>query len=195
MDRAEHYRAAERLLEKAGKEQDSIRLSLILAEAQVHATLAVGAAPETGTGSEGGSEVGGGQGAGEVWPTGSAYYDPLPPYGHPAPSGRNSPEESSRRYRDPTGPAGMQQTPAAPPLPEPRWRQPLRPPRQQGPVPARPRTIRGNSVEEEPDPEEQEPGGPEQEPGAAEQETRPARRPPSPGGPGAQEPGGGFRPF
>jgi hypothetical protein len=38
----EHYAKAEELLVKAGKEQDSILRSVILAEAQVHATLALG---------------------------------------------------------------------------------------------------------------------------------------------------------
>jgi hypothetical protein len=37
----EHYEEAERLLALAGTEQDGIRRSLILAEAQVHATLAL----------------------------------------------------------------------------------------------------------------------------------------------------------
>jgi len=43
MNGAEHHREAERLLSEARKEQDSIRRSQILAEAQVHATLALGA--------------------------------------------------------------------------------------------------------------------------------------------------------
>jgi hypothetical protein len=188
MDRAEHHRAADRLLEKAGKEQDSIRQNLILAEAQVHATLAAAAA-ETGTGRQGESEAVGGQGAGEVPPTGPADDDPLARYLDPAKPGSGSREESPRRHRDPAAPASAPQSPAqAPPTAELRLRQPLRPPRLQGPVPARPRTIWGNSAEEEPDPEEQGPGGPEQEPG-------PVRWPPGSGDPGEQEPGGGFRPF
>jgi hypothetical protein len=43
----EHYTKAEQLLEDARKEQDNIRHGLILAEAQVHATLALGAPAET----------------------------------------------------------------------------------------------------------------------------------------------------
>jgi hypothetical protein len=38
---SEHHDEAERLLALAGTEQDSVRRSLILAEAQVHATLAL----------------------------------------------------------------------------------------------------------------------------------------------------------
>ena len=45
-ERADHHREAERLLSEARKEQDSIRRSLILAEAQVHATLALSTLPE-----------------------------------------------------------------------------------------------------------------------------------------------------
>jgi hypothetical protein len=43
MNRADHHQEAERLLSKAPEEQDSVRRSLILAEAQVHATLALSA--------------------------------------------------------------------------------------------------------------------------------------------------------
>jgi hypothetical protein len=43
MDRSEHHARAEELLGQADAEQDSIRRSLILAEAQVHATLALSA--------------------------------------------------------------------------------------------------------------------------------------------------------
>ena len=174
MNRAEHHDAAERLLEQARTEQDSIRRSQILAEAQVHATLAAGAAPETSLASRGQSEAWGRESAGAVpsaWTPGS---DP---------------------FQQPAAPADKPQGPApASPPPEPVWRPRLRRPQQQGPVPARPRTIRGNSAEEEPDPAEQEPDPAEQEPGGPEQEPGPARRPPSPGDPGEQEPGG-FTPF
>jgi len=47
MDRADHHHEAERLLSDALKEQDSIRRSVILAEAQLHATLALSAEPGT----------------------------------------------------------------------------------------------------------------------------------------------------
>jgi hypothetical protein len=48
MKRADHHREAERLLSEARTEQDSIRRRLILAEAQVHATLALGVPTEMG---------------------------------------------------------------------------------------------------------------------------------------------------
>jgi len=171
MNTAEHHDAADRLLEQARTEQDSIRRSLILAEAQVHATLAAGAAPKTSLASRGQSDAWGRESAGAVpsaWTPGS------------------DPEESPLRHPEPAAPADKPQGPApASPPPDPVWRP--RRPQQQGPVPARPRTVRGNSAEDEPDPAELVPGGPEQEPGLA-------RRPPSPGDPGEQEPGG-FTPF
>jgi hypothetical protein len=47
MNRADHHHEADRLLSEARKEQDGLRRSQILAEAQVHATLALIAAPAT----------------------------------------------------------------------------------------------------------------------------------------------------
>ena len=43
----DHHAKAEQLLEQARTENDSIRRSLVLAEAQVHATLALSAEPGT----------------------------------------------------------------------------------------------------------------------------------------------------
>jgi|HubBroStandDraft_6_1064221.scaffolds.fasta_scaffold891206_1 hypothetical protein len=43
----EHHARAEQLLDQAHAEQDSVRRGQILAEAQVHATLALSAPPET----------------------------------------------------------------------------------------------------------------------------------------------------
>lgn len=47
MNGAEHHDAADRLLLEARTVQDGLRRSQILAEAQVHATLALSAAPAT----------------------------------------------------------------------------------------------------------------------------------------------------
>jgi len=44
MDRSEHHATAEQLLERARTVQDQSRRSMILAEAQVHAILALAAA-------------------------------------------------------------------------------------------------------------------------------------------------------
>ena len=44
MNRTQHYERAEQLLEEAHTTHDQISRRLILAEAQVHATLALGAA-------------------------------------------------------------------------------------------------------------------------------------------------------
>jgi hypothetical protein len=49
----EHHTKAEQLLEQARTERDSIRRGLILAEAQVHATLALGDPGEMGPASSG----------------------------------------------------------------------------------------------------------------------------------------------
>jgi hypothetical protein len=48
----DHHANAEQLLERARAEQDSIRRHLILAEAQVHATLALGAPAERSPGQD-----------------------------------------------------------------------------------------------------------------------------------------------
>jgi hypothetical protein len=47
MNRTQHYERAEQLLEEAHTTHDQISRRLILAEAQVHATLALSAAPGT----------------------------------------------------------------------------------------------------------------------------------------------------
>lgn len=94
----------------------------------------------------------------------------------------------------PAAPARPQQGPAPTSPPESVWRPRRRRPQQQGAVPARPRTVQGNSADDEPVLAQLEPDGREQEPDGPEQEPGPARRPPRPGDPGDQEPGG-FRPF
>jgi hypothetical protein len=54
-----HHAAAEQLLGQAGTEEDSIRRSLILAEAQVHATLALSAVIGTARPGPGRGQAGG----------------------------------------------------------------------------------------------------------------------------------------
>ena len=57
MDRTQHHERAEQLLSDARKEPDSFRRSLILAEAQVHATLALSAPVQKGPPGPGQSET------------------------------------------------------------------------------------------------------------------------------------------
>lgn len=69
MNGADHHQEAERLLSEARKEQDGIRRSQILAEAQVHATLALGAPAGTGPPGPGQGE------AADTQSTGTAHQD------------------------------------------------------------------------------------------------------------------------
>ena len=166
---SEHHEEAERLLALARIEQDGTRRGLILAEAQVHATLALSAAPGTSPPSPGQAQTGSTASTGEarpVVPEGSADFPMLP---HVPPreriSGRRYPpgEDPRRRTeeRRVSARAAPPPVPASPHSPEP-----------SPPIPAHPSPRR---------PPEEQPR--EQEPG-------PAGQSPVPGNPGDQEPGG-----
>ena len=192
MDKQEHHHEAERLLSEAPKEQDSIRRGLILAEAQVHATLALSAAPGTSPPGPGQSKTSstastleeharhirdrdavgtrqvqaapGGQ-PGDITPRSPSEGSPLP-----WSDGSQMIQEAESRNWEAY--IKMMREPAAPaPAGQP---QPLRPPV----VVSRPRRRR--PAEQPEDLEPAEPG--EQEPDATKQ-------PPAPDNPAGQEPG------
>ena len=179
MDRTQHHEKAEQLLSDAREEPDSIRRSLILAEAQVHATLALSAPG-------GASLPGPGRGeAGDTRRTGQVH-----PLGAPADPGLTRPLAHGGRTLLGWGNAGPQPSPDSPPGERgARGRsssEPRTPYTPGGEVPARPGgqplTFPGQQV---PDPAGQpaDPGGPsDEEPG------RPGDQ--EPRGPGAPEPGG-----
>lgn len=168
----EHHAKAEQLLEQAHTAQDQISRSQLLAEAQVHATLALSVAPGTSP-----------PGQGQPEPRGTTRDVNLAPSTlKPHETGRTRPARPARPPGDTTA-----QTPAKPgESSRPPMRPPLRPPRQSvvdaPPVqrqplsyqePSRPRQRRAE------EPGDEEPGDP------GEQE---------PGGPGEPPPGGGFTP-
>jgi hypothetical protein len=77
----EHHAKAEQLLDQAHAEQDSVRRHLILAEAQVHATLALSAPAGKGPPGPGQDE------AADTQSTGTAYQSlPSPSPGTPTPA-------------------------------------------------------------------------------------------------------------
>jgi len=76
---SEHHAKAEQLLDQAHAEQDSIRRGLILAEAQVHATLALSAPAGKGPPRPGRDE------AADTQSTGAAHPD-MPEGGGPRPA-------------------------------------------------------------------------------------------------------------
>ena len=71
MDRTQHHEKAEQLLSDAREEPDSIRRSLILAEAQVHATLALSAPGGASLPGPGRGEAGDTRRTGQVHPLGA----------------------------------------------------------------------------------------------------------------------------
>src|SRR5256885_14298778 len=97
---SDHHARAEQLLGQAPKEQDSIRRSQILAEAQVHATLALSAPDGTGPPGLGQPETGYAWGRAQDRFEGSAGFG-LQPYG---PGGGGAPGRRGRAPRPPGPP-------------------------------------------------------------------------------------------
>jgi hypothetical protein len=171
MDRSEHHGEAERLLAEARREQDGIRRRLILAEAQVHATLALSAPAGKDPPGPGQDEAADTQSTGTAhqdMPEGSGPFE-MQPHSSPGDLGRGK-----GGVRDPDPPGKRQptrnepvRTPAVPPaVPALRY----------GTQPSTTRPARpfGWKRPEEP-PQEPEPGPEEQSPAA--------------GDPGKQDPG------
>ena len=188
MNRSEHHAKAEQLLEQARTENDSIRRSLILAEAQVHAALALSAEP--GTSPPGPEPKTRSTARGEeLQPAVIKPYTPYTPFGRKpvgsAAPGETTPAKGTLPQRRPVpGYPGQQPAPpaAAPPgqTPTP-------------PYAERPWRRRRRPAEQPEDQEAAEPG---------EQEPDPTEQPPAPDNPAGQEPGqhdepepGGLRPF
>jgi hypothetical protein len=170
----EHYEEAERLLALVRTEQDSIRRSLILAEAQVHATLALSAPAGKDPPGPGRDEAAGTENTGVAHsgiPEGSGPFE-MQPSSSPGDLGRG---EGGVRDSDP--PATREAT----------LNKPVRPPAVPPAVPAlrygtEPSTTRPayplgrKRPEKQPQEQEQEPG--------------PGGQSPSAGDPGEQGPGG-----
>jgi hypothetical protein len=165
MNRSEHRREAERLLAEAGREQDSIRRGLILAEAQIHAILALSAAAGVDPPGPGRPEsrIGAGLTPGEIQPA-SRRFRPTYPRGHPLYTSPTRADADEPARPAATPPVAGQPAPAAPAPPG----QPQPPPYTPG---VRPRTRRpaepGDADDEEPDA---------------------AKQPPAPGNPGGPKP-------
>ena len=164
MNRAEHRAKAEQLLDQARDAGDQISRSLLLAEAQVHATLALGDPGEMGPAGPGKDQ------AADTKSTGAAHSGmrkagdvrPAAPAGF---SERASPE--SRPGQSPRS-TWVPDPPVTRPVAQPPFDVPLQPspepatynPWQQQPRPARRPPKPGDPDEEEPDdPGEEEPGG------------------------------------
>jgi hypothetical protein len=98
---SEHHEEAERRLEEARTEQDSIRRRLILAEAQVHAILALSAPAGKGPPGPGQDE------AADTESTGTAHQAPPPPSpGTPTSTPPVVPREKGTARGQPGCPAG-----------------------------------------------------------------------------------------
>jgi hypothetical protein len=169
MNRTQHHDKAEELLSDARTEPDSFRRRLILAEAQVHATLALSAPAGTSPPGREQTQTGGTAGTGgrlPGWPEGGVGFDPQPhaPGGERTPGHRYPPGEhplrraEERRASTPPAPPPVTASPSGPEPSTTRpayplgWKRPEEPPQ-----------------EPEPDPEEQSPaaGDPgKQDPGA-----------------------------
>jgi hypothetical protein len=104
MDKQEHHREAERFLERAHTERDQISRSQLLAEAQVHATLALSAAPDTSPPGQGQPESRGTTRDVDLAPS------TLKPYetgrSRPAAPARPPGDTTSRTPRSQTSPSG-----------------------------------------------------------------------------------------
>jgi hypothetical protein len=171
----EHHAKAEQLLEQAHAEQDSIRRHLILAEAQVHATLAL-SAPADEPPSPGQTQVGSTASTGEadpVVPAGSDEFQMLPHvplWATSQPTWRDDPTGTVRSRV----PGKRPPPPASPPVRDPALERPgdtaLSPSVEEDLL--RRLQLENQRPEQEPDPAQ------EQEPGQ-----------PGPGGPGEEEPG------
>ena len=163
----EHHAKAEQLLEQARTEQDSIRRHLILAEAQVHATLALSAPARTSLPGPGRGEAGDTRRTEQVHPLGTpadpgltrpqAHGRTLPDRrkGGPEPSPGSPPGERGARGRSTSEP----RTPYTPgdEVPARPGGQPLTFPGQQVPDPAGQPADPGGPSDEEP----RGPGAPE----------------------------------
>jgi hypothetical protein len=79
----EHHAKAEQLLDQAQAEQDSFRRSLILAEAQVHATLALSAPAGEGPAGPGQDRAADTKSTGTTHQTLAPPSPGTPTYGHP----------------------------------------------------------------------------------------------------------------
>jgi integrase/recombinase XerD len=96
----EHYEEAERLLALARAEQDSIRRSLILAEAQVHATLALSAPAGEGPAGPGQDRAADTKSTGTAHQTLASPSPGTPPYAHPRwPKGTDQTPAGPEEYR------------------------------------------------------------------------------------------------
>jgi hypothetical protein len=168
----EHHAKAEQLLDQAQAEQDSFRRGQILAEAQVHATLALSAPAGKGPAGPGQDR------AADTQSTGTAHQTLA------------SPSPGTLRYGHPRWPKGTDEAPARPAEQPGRLRgdrprpgnEPVRPPAQ---PPSAGFVRTGNPSQPVPDPEPEQPGpgGPrEGEPGDLDDQ--------KPRGPEEQEPGG-----
>jgi hypothetical protein len=157
----EHYEEAERLLALAREEPDSISRHLILAEAQVHATLALSAPAGKGPPGPGHAQTGSTASTRETRPVvpargaESVVLPHMPPWPTAHPTWHDD--------LAPTGP--LEVTGKRTPTEKPSMRPPAEPPGDPSPSPSG----------EDPDPEEQESG--------------PAGQSPAAGRPGDQRPG------
>lgn len=151
----EHHARAEQLLEEARTTQDQISHRLILAEAQVHATLALSAPGGTGPPGPGQSETGY---ATHAFGQFSGYYDDgWGSRGETAPGLRDRPGRDPNRPRAEESPAGA--PPTTPPVPASQYDAEPSPPDPARPAyPRRRAEERPQEQEQEPEPEEQEPG-------------------------------------
>jgi hypothetical protein len=164
---SEHYEEAERLLALARTEQDSIRRSLILAEAQVHAILALSAPAGIGPAGPGQDRAADTKSTGTAhqtlaspspgtptyahprWPKGTDL-TPARPAGQPGPRGsRLPPDNEPVREVAPAAPAGFVRT-GNPSQPVP------------GPVPGQPVPV-DPGEKEAGDLDDQKPRGPEEQ--------------------------------
>jgi hypothetical protein len=176
---SEHRAKAEQLLEEAHTTHDQISRSLILAEAQVHATLALSAPAGDGPPSPGQAQTGSTASIGEARPVVPAGGDEFPVLPHVPP------RATRRRTRrdDPTRTAPLTVTGKRP---EPANR-PVRPPAE----PAGDTSSSPSAEDLDLGRRRQRNQRQEQEPGPAqEQEPGPEGQSPAAGDPGEQDPGG-----
>jgi len=179
----DHHARAEQLLDQAHAEQDSIRRGLILAEAQVHATLALSAPADKGPPGPGQAQTGSAASTGETRPA-FPMRPGVPPGATTHPTWRDDlartgpPEVTGRRRPTANPPVRVQAEPRGDAVCS---------PSAEDTYPGR-RRQKNQRPEQEPGPAQQ------QEPDPGEQESGPAGQSPAAGSPGDQKPGS-FRPF
>ena len=182
----EHYEEAERLLALARREQDSIRRGLILAEAQVHATLALSAPAGKDPPGPGEAQAGSSASTGEarpVVPAGGAeslVLPHVPPWATTHPTWRDDPA--------PTAPPVV--TGKRTPTEKLSVRRPAEPRGDPSPSPPVGRLYLGRRLPKNQRPEQEPDPAQKQEPDPGEQKPGPAGQSPAAGSPGQQEPGG-----